>query len=63
MAQDNLKILVGAVAGAMLLLIVLVLGKIYSLICHLEGKIDLFKAQISFFYFLFQNAFFKMPFI
>ena len=49
MAQDNLKILVGAVAGAMLLLIVLVLGKICSLICHLEGKIDLFKAQISFF--------------
>ncbi len=39
MAQDNLKILVGAVAGAMLLLIVLVLGKICSMFIYvLFGK-------------------------
>jgi hypothetical protein len=57
MAQDNLKILVGAVAGAMLLLIVLVLGKIRTFMCYLGSKIGCFKTQIAFFYFLIQNSF------
>jgi hypothetical protein len=54
MAQDNLKILVGAVAGAMLLLIVLVLGKICSMFMDVPfgGKMGLFNTQIAFLTFI-----------
>jgi hypothetical protein len=56
MAQDNLKILVGAVAGAMLLLVVLVLGKICSYMCYLERKMNCFKTQMAFFYFFLMHS-------